>query len=94
MDLDADLAEIQKPIPSSPFTPEAIEQLFTSSGIFQSSGVQFNSTSEGIWHLKYKGENYRVTFYPSVFDEIPSLRFMNFGDPLFEELLKLFNLQR
>jgi len=29
MDLDADLAEIQKPIPPTPFTPESIEHLFT-----------------------------------------------------------------
>jgi hypothetical protein len=32
-----------------------------------------------------------VTFYPSVFDEIPSLRLMNFGDPLFEKMLQTIN---
>jgi len=88
MDLDADLAEIQKPIPSAPFTPEIVEQLFTDSAILKASGVQFESRSERTWQLNYKGQNYTVTFYPSVFDEMPSLRFMNFGDPLFEELLK------
>jgi superfamily II DNA or RNA helicase len=88
MDLDADLAEIQKPIPSAPFTPEAIEQLFTDSAILKASGVQFERRSERTWQLNYKAQNYTVTFYPSVFDEMPSLRLMNFGDPLFEELLK------
>ncbi len=87
MDLDADLAEIQKPIPSTPFTSEAIEQLFISSAILKASGVQFERKSERTWQLNYKGQNYTVTFYPSVFDEMPSLRLMNFGDPLFEELL-------
>ncbi|MBG1270564.1 DEAD/DEAH box helicase [Nostoc sp. WHI] len=88
MDLEADLAEIQKPIPSTPFTPEAIEQLFTDSAILKASGVQFERRSERTWQLNYKAQNYTVTFYPSVFDEMPSLRLMNFGDPLFEELLK------
>jgi SNF2 family DNA or RNA helicase len=88
MDLDADLAEIQKPISATPFTPETIEQLFTSSAILKANGVQFERRTEGIWQFIYKGRNYTVTFYPNVFDEMPSLRFMNFGDPLFEELLK------
>ena len=88
MDLEADLAEIQKPIASTPFTPETIEHLFTNSAILKASGVQFERRSERIWQLNYKAQNYTVTFYPSVFDEMPSLRLMNFGDPLFEELLK------
>jgi len=87
MDLDADLAEIQKPISAAPFTPETIEQLFTSSAILKANGVQFESRSADIWQLTYKGQNYTVTFYPKVFDEMPSLRLMNFGDPLFEQLL-------
>jgi hypothetical protein len=88
MDLEADLVEIQKPIPSTPFTPETIEQLFTDSVILKARGVQFERKSERTWQLNYKGQNYTVTFYPSVFDEIPSLRLINFGDPLFEEILK------
>lgn len=28
-------------------------------------------------------QNYIVTFYPNVYDEKPSLRLMNFGEPLF-----------
>lgn len=88
MDLDADLAEIQKPISATPFTPETIEQLFTSLAILKANDVQFERRTEGIWQLTYKRQNYTVTFYPNVFDEMPSLRLMNFGDPLFEELLK------
>ncbi|MEH1770191.1 MAG: hypothetical protein V7L27_18835 [Nostoc sp.] len=88
MDLEADLAEIQKPIPFTPFTPEAIEQLFTNSAILKASGVQFERMSERTWQLNYEGQNYMITFYPNIFDEMPSLRLMNFGDPLFEELLK------
>ncbi len=91
MDLDADLAEIQKPIPSTLFTPEAIEQLFTDSAILKASGVQLERSSEGLWQLSYKGQNYMVTFYPSVFDEMPSLRLMNFGEPLFEKMLQTIN---
>lgn len=88
IDLDADLAEIQKPISATPFTPETIEQLFTSSAILKANGVQFERRTEGIWQFTYKGQNYTVTFYPNVFDEMPSVRLMSFGDPLFEELLK------
>ncbi len=44
--------------------------------------------SNQIWQLTYKGQNYTVTFYPDVFEEMPSLRLMSFGDPLFEELLQ------
>jgi hypothetical protein len=40
------------------------------------------------WQLTYKGRNVSVTFYPEVFDEMPSLRLMSFGEPLFEELLE------
>ncbi|MCC2691616.1 helicase-related protein [Nodularia sp. LEGE 04288] len=89
MDLDADLAEIQKPMTPSPFTPEIIEQLFTSSAILTARGVQFESRSERTWQLIYQGQNYTVTFYPDVFDEMPSLRLMNFGEPLFEKLLQV-----
>ncbi|MEC4812173.1 MAG: helicase-related protein [Scytonema sp. PMC 1069.18] len=87
IDLDTDLAEIQKPLVPSPFTPEIIEQFFTSSTILKANGVEFERESEGIWQLNYKSQNYTVTFSPNVFDEMPSLRLMNFGDPLFEELL-------
>ncbi|KYC40211.1 hypothetical protein WA1_27120 [Scytonema hofmannii PCC 7110] len=67
--------------------PETIEQFFTSSTILKASGVEFERKGKGIWQMNYKRQNYTVTFSPSIFDEMPSLRFMNFGDPLFEDLL-------
>ncbi|MBW4507166.1 MAG: hypothetical protein KME64_11730 [Scytonematopsis contorta HA4267-MV1] len=88
MDLSADIASIQKPIISAPFTPLSIEHLFTTSAIFQSMGIIFSRAGDKIWQLTYKGQSYNVTFYPEVFDEMPSLRLMNFGDALFEKLLQ------
>lgn len=88
MDVEADLEDIRKPISPTPVTPETIEQLFTASTILRSCGALFESKGEHTWQLTYKGRNYRVTFYPEVFDERPSLRLMSFGEPLFEELLE------
>jgi len=93
MDLDADLAEIQKPMTPTPLTPEMIEKLFTCSEIVQAIAASFipqteSSNQHRVWQLAYKGQNYTVTFYPDVFEEMPSLRLMSFGDPLFEELLQ------
>ncbi|MBD1926770.1 hypothetical protein H6F74_11005 [Trichocoleus sp. FACHB-90] len=91
MDVEADLEDIRKSIPSTPVTPEMIEQLFTASAILRSCGALFESKSDRTWQLTYKGQNYGVTFFPEVFDEMPSLRLMSFGEPLFEELLSRFN---
>ncbi|MDB9435241.1 helicase-related protein [Dolichospermum lemmermannii CS-548] len=93
MDLDADLAEIQKPIPPTPFTPETIEHLFTTSTILKSTGVIFQPKDEKTWLVTYKNREYMITFYTDVFDEIPSLILMNFGEPLFAELLRLVQNQ-
>ena len=89
MDLDADLGEIQKPIPPTPFTPETIEHLFTTSTILKSAGVIFQPDGEKTWLLIYKSREYQITFYPDMFDEMPSLRLMNFGEPLFAEFLQI-----
>lgn len=89
MNLDADIAEIRKPIHPAPFTLESIELLFTNSVLLQGRGINFQKTGDRIWNLIYKGKNYTVTFYPDVFDEKPSLRLMNFGNPLFEEILDI-----
>ena len=96
MDLEADLAEIQKPIHPTPFTPETIEQLFTTSAILKTCGAIFTPSQQSTgasqqktWDLAYQGYNNTVTFYPDVFDKMPSLRLMTFGDPLFEELLHI-----
>ena len=91
MDVEADLKDIRKPIPSTPVTPKMIEQLFTASAILKSCGALLESKNSRTWQLTYKGRNVGVTFYPEVFDEMPSLRLMSFGEPLFEELLSRFN---
>ncbi len=85
MDLAADLTEIKKYAEPTPFTPEIIEELFTT------DNVNFSKKADGVWQLTYKEQSYDVTFYPSIFEEKPSLRLMNFGDPLFEELLFTIN---
>ncbi|NJO64790.1 MAG: DEAD/DEAH box helicase family protein [Richelia sp. RM2_1_2] len=89
MDMDADLAEIQKPIAASPFTPESIEQLFTTSVTLKNCNVIFIPSQQKTWQVTYQDNTYNITFYPQIFDENPSLRLMSFGDSLFEELLEL-----
>jgi len=88
MDVEADLSEIRKPIPSFSVTPEQIEQLFTTSNILKSHGAIFQDCGDRVWRLVYQKENASVTFYPEVYEEKPSLRLMSFGDPLFEKLLQ------
>jgi superfamily II DNA or RNA helicase len=87
MDVDADLAELRKPIPPSPFDADAIEQMFTRSLLLQKAGITFNRFGEKVWTMQLQQKSYQVTFYPDTFDEHPSLRLMTFGDPLFELLL-------
>ncbi|MBW4537500.1 MAG: DEAD/DEAH box helicase family protein [Pleurocapsa minor HA4230-MV1] len=89
MDVQADLTEIRQPLVSSPITPEQIEELFTHSQILLAENVFFEAKGDRIWELTYKGKTYLVTFYPEVFDEKPSLRLINPGEPLFEKLLEI-----
>lgn len=88
MDVQADLAEIQKPIPPTSFTSERLEQLFTSSHLLKTHGVTFESPENQVWQLTYRNNTYAVTFYPKVFDEIPSLQLMSFGNPIFEDIVR------
>ena len=67
--------------------------LFTTSTILKSTGVIFQPKDEKTWLVTYKNREYMITFYPDVFDEIPSLILMNFGEPLFAELLRLVQNQ-
>ena len=87
MDVQTDLIEIRKPLASSPIALEQIELLFTDSHILRAENVSFESKGDRIWELTYKDKTYFVTFYPDIFNEKSSLRLMNFGDPLFEQLL-------
>ncbi|QDZ41674.1 DEAD/DEAH box helicase (plasmid) [Euhalothece natronophila Z-M001] len=90
-DVDADLAEVQKPLPTSPISPKGIEQLMTTSQVLASQGVEWIDRGDKTWQVKDSNNTYQVTFYPEVFAEDSSLRFMNFGDPLFEEFLTRIN---
>jgi SNF2 family DNA or RNA helicase len=89
MDVEADLKEIQQPLPPSPIIPETIEQLFTRSDILKAYGIIFCPNSDNTYKLNYQNQNYTITFKPEISDEIPSIRLMSFGDPLFENLLKI-----
>jgi hypothetical protein len=89
MDVEADLAEIRQPIVQTPVTPEQIEKLFTNSKIFQANQIFFEARGDRTWQLSYLSKTYSVTFYPDVFEEMPSLRFLNFGEPLFYKLLSI-----
>ncbi len=106
IDVEADLAEIRRPIPPTPFTSEQIEQLFTTSALLKSKGAIFEVSCDACggmlcdhasqtrsdhrtWQLTFQGKKYAVTFLPEVFDVKPSVRFMNFGDPLFKQLIEI-----
>jgi hypothetical protein len=87
MNVDADLAQVRQPIPLTPFSCQDIETLFTQSNLLKAKGVEFIQVEQRTWIIKYKETTYEVTFYPNIFDELPSLRLMSFGEPLFENLL-------
>jgi ERCC4-related helicase len=87
-DVEADLQEIQRPLPPSPVSPDTVEATFTQSQRLKAKGVQFVQASPGIWKMSYRQHTYAVTFRPEVFEEQPSLRLMTWGDPLFERLLR------
>lgn len=94
MDVEADLAELRKAIAPSPLTPIEIEQTLTASKLLKVAGVSFEPLGNGIWQLVHERQTYQVTFLPEVYEEQPSLRLMNFGDPLFENLLQYFLLHK
>lgn len=94
MDVEADLEEISQKIPPAPLTLEEIEHLLTTSAVLKSHGAVFEPASSRTWQLTFQGKNYAVTFYPEIFDQTPSLRLMNFGDPLFEELIQAVSTKK
>ena len=63
MDVEADLAELRKPLPQSPLSSEEIEQLFTTSVRLRAIGALFEK-AEAQWNLTYRNLIYTVTFYP------------------------------
>ncbi len=89
MNVESDIAEVRQPLTPSPMTPKEVEQLFTQSLILKKRGFKFLEENKKIWTIKQDKNQYKVTFYPEVYDEHPSLRLMTYGDPLFENLLKI-----
>jgi superfamily II DNA or RNA helicase len=88
MDVDADLLEIQKLIPSAPFQSFQIAVLVTQSIQLNAKGIKFTAIAPDIWELKILDQIHKVTFIPHILDKQPTLRLMAWGDPLFESLLK------
>lgn len=86
-DVEADLQEIQRPLPPARISLDEIEQLFTQSFILTVKGIRFTKIETGVWNLLYNKKNYAVTFKSEIFEEKTSLRLMTWGDPLFETLL-------
>jgi len=89
MDVESDLIEIRQPLPQTSLSPELIENLFVNSAIFQQMGAKFDKKGDKIFQLSYKNTINTITFYPDIYEENPSLQLMSFGNPLFEEMVKL-----
>ncbi|MGB3310527.1 MAG: helicase-related protein [Nodosilinea sp.] len=88
-DVEADLQEIRRPLPPTAITPEVVEATFTQSNLLKAKGIHFTQADQGVWQLGYGGQTYRITFHPKVFEETPSLQLLLWGDPLFEEIIKV-----
>lgn len=55
--------------------------------VLKSKGVVFEAACDRIWLLTFQDKKFTVTFFPEVFETKISVRFMNFGAPLIEQLL-------
>ncbi|MBT9313789.1 helicase-related protein [Leptothoe kymatousa] len=88
MDVEADVRELQAPMPPAPVTSAEIETLFTHSQHLQNRGVLFQQLEPSIYELTWQEKTYKVTFDPTIFDDNPSLRLMAWGEPLFDQLLQ------
>ena len=89
MDVETDLTEIRQPLIPTNLSAELIENLFTDSLLLKLLGIKFTFLEDKLWQLNYQNSNYQVTFDVNVFEGKPSVRFMSFGEPLFDELLEL-----
>lgn len=87
MDVEADLKEIQQPLPAAPVTPSDLEARFTRSLVLGSKGIVFSPAKPGVYELKWMNQAYLVAFDPLIFEDSPSLRLMIWGDPLFQAVL-------
>lgn len=62
IDVEAELAEIRKLPPLTPFTAEQIEQLFTTSALLKSKGVVFGAFGDCCWELTFQGRKFNIPF--------------------------------
>lgn len=73
MDVEADLLEIQKPIPPSPIAQAELESLFTQSQILKQQGTTFQALESGLWAIQHQGQRYTLTFDPELYSNPPEL---------------------
>lgn len=89
MDVEADIASIQKPRSPAPFTWRDIEEWFTASNTLKSQGIGFEPTEDGRWDLSLQDETLPVTFDPDYFAEhSSSIRFLTIGEPIFKVIVE------
>jgi SNF2 family DNA or RNA helicase len=89
LNVESDLIEIREAFNHSKITPEMTKNLLTQSPILKRKGVEFFEKDHQIWLVKYDNQTYKITFYPEIFEELPSLRLMTLGEPLFDNLLNI-----
>lgn len=89
LNVDSDLDLVNKPLLPNPFPSDLVEKIFTQSRFFFSQGIKFQNHGDYTWTLTWNQQTHKITFYPDIYEEFPSLKFMSFGEPLFERLLSL-----
>jgi len=102
MDIQADLDLIRQPIAPAAFSPSSIETLFTRSILLRQQGITFTAVNPGVWELQYPDREplrslqklhnpeQLITFDPQCYEERPSLCLLLPGQPIYHELLRLY----
>lgn len=80
-DVEADLREIQRPLPPNPLPPnpvslDEVKKVLTQSAVLQADGTYFSPIGDQIWEIRDGQQSCQVTFDPKVFEENSSLRLM------------------
>lgn len=88
-DVEADLQDIRRPLPSTSVSPDMLEKTLTQSQILKTKGFLFTQIEPEIWTLTYGKHTHQITFSPQIFEERPSLRLLLWGDPLFTEIVSV-----
>ncbi|MGA1601067.1 MAG: SNF2-related protein [Prochlorothrix sp.] len=93
-DVEADVAELQRPLPPTPLAWADLEHHFTTSPTLQNHGFHFRRRDDRqVWQLRGPESLppilREVTFNPALFGDQPSLQFLSPGDPLFHQLVQV-----